>query len=318
MPITGPSSWLSTIDEFSAHWVQVNAALTAPLVLTTAYAVATLGTARTTLSTSMTTLSTGINDRQIAEATVVQSEATARGKIGDFNRAVRAFLGTTAYAPALGEVPAKGAAQGKYEKAMDDTSSLWVKINSVTLPTFTPPLVLRGGYTQGSFGTLVSSLKVAYTTATAAGRNEKVQLELRNAAFDVIRPRLVEYRKAVIASFAPGSPLVLSLPKLYPPSGTTPDAVSAAGLWDAVVGKAKLQWSASEEPELAHYSIRFCAGTTYRAENEQVAGLAEPGTLMFETEAGLVSAGLKAAFKVYVVLASGNERGSNVVKIARP
>ena len=198
MPITGPSSWLSTIDEFSAHWVQVNAALTAPLVLTTAYAVATLGTARTTLSTSMTTLSTGINDRQIAEATVVQSEATARGKIGDFNRAVRAFLGTTAYAPALGDVPAKGAAQGKYEKAMDDTSSLWVKINSVTLPTFTPPLVLRGGYTQGSFGTLVSSLKVAYTTATAAGRNEKVQLELRNAAFDVIRPRLVEYRKAVI------------------------------------------------------------------------------------------------------------------------
>ena len=164
----------------------------------------------------------------------------------------------------------------------------------------------------------MSSLKASYTTATSAGRTEKVQLEQRNAAFDVIKPRLVEYRKGVLASFAPGSALVLSLPKLYAPSGATPDPVNATGQWDAPTLKAKLQWSASDDPALAHYSIRFCAGTTYRAENEQVAGMAQPGTLHFETDAGLVAAGLKAVFKVYVVLDSGNERGSNGVKIERP
>ena len=91
-----------------------------------------------------------------------------------------------------------------------------------------------------------------------------------------------------------------------------------ASLWDVPSHEAKLQWSASEESELAHYSIRFCPGTTYRAENEQVVGLVQPGTLHFETESGLVSAGLKAVFKVFVVLTTGNERGSNAVKIERP
>ena len=51
---------------------------------------------------------------------------------------------------------------------------------------------------------------------------------------------------------------------------------------------------------------------------EQVAGMVQPGTLHFETESGLVSAGLKAVFKVFVVLTTGNERGSNAVKIERP
>ena len=318
MPITGPATWLPTIDEFSGHWSQVNTALGSVLVLSGGYAIASLTTARAALATAMATFASGNNDRQVAASTVAQLEVTANAKINDFNRAVRAFLATTAYAAALGDVPPKGAAQGKFEKAMDDTSSLWVKINSVTLPTFTPPLILRGSYIQSMFASLVTSLKTAYTTATSTGRTEKVQLELRNAAFDVIRPRLVEYRKAVVASFAPGSPLVMSLPQLYPPGGATPPRVNAVGEWDAPTAQAKLEWSDSGEPTLAHYSIRYCAGTSYRSENEVVAGLVQPGTLHFETDAGLVSPGSKAAFKVFVVLTTGNERGSNAVKIERP
>ena len=309
---------MPTIDEFSAHWAQVNAALGSALVLTGSYTVASLTTARAAIATSMATFATGSNDRQVAEATVVQFETTVNGKVGDFNRAVRAFLATTAYAGALGDVPPKGAAQGRYEKAMDDTSSLWVKINSVTLPSFTPPLILRGSYIQATFAALVTALKAAYTAATSAGRTEKVQIEQRNAAFLAVRPRLVEYRKAVLASFAPGSALVLSLPKLSPPEGATPSKVNAVGEWDVPAGLAKLEWSASDEPALAHYSIRYCAGNSYRSEHEQVAGLALPGVLQFETGAGLVAPGLTAVFKVFVVLNTGNERGSNGVRIERP
>ena len=35
----------------------------------------------------------------------------------------------------------------------------------------------------------------------------------------------------------------------------------------------------------AHCSIRFCPCTTYRSDNEQVVGMAQPSTLHFETEA---------------------------------
>ena len=318
MPITGPSSWLSTIDEFTSHWVQCNAALPTPLILTGAYSLASMTTARGTLATAETTYATSNNDRQVLSSNVALLEAGMIGKVGDFNRAVRAFLSATAYAAAMGKIPGKTSAQGKFEKAMDDANSLWVKINSVTLLNFTPPLVLRGGFIQSQFASLVTNLKAAYTPMTNAERIEKVLIEQRNAAFVVIRPRLVEYRKAVMASFAPGSPMVLSLPRYSPRSGRTPLPVSATGQWNIPAVKARLQWSASDNPDLAHYSIRWCTGTRYKAANEQVAGLAEPGTLNFETDAGLVSPGVKAVFKVYVVLASGNERGSNGVKIERP
>jgi hypothetical protein len=318
MPINGPSSWLPVIDEFASHWVQVNAGLAAPLVLGGGYNFASLNTARTALATAMAAYDASGNDRQVAVGNVAQLEAVVRQKIGDFNRAVRAFLANTAYLPALGQVPAMTDAQGKYEKAMDDAMSLWAKINSVTLPAFTPPLILRGGYTQANFVSQVASLKAAYTTATAAGRTGKVLLEQRNAAFDVVEPRLLEYRRAVLASFAPGSPLVLSLPRLSPPRGSTPDGVNATGQWNAAAGAAELQWSAADDAQLLYYSVRMCPGTTYRASEEQVVGTVQPGTLSFSTSSGLVAPGLKAAFKVYVVRSTGNEKGSNAVKVARP
>lgn len=42
------------------------------------------------------------------------------------------------------------------------------------------------------------------------------------------------------------------------------------------------------------------------------------GTLTHATDAGLTIPGSSAVFKVYVVLATGNEKGSNAVTVARP
>ena len=44
----------------------------------------------------------------------------------------------------------------------------------------------------------------------------------------------------------------------------------------------------------------------------------DPGTLTITTDEGLLTPGATMRFKLYVVLNTGNERGSNVVEITRP
>ena len=58
MPFSGPSSYLSTIDEFIGHWTDVDAALPplAPLVLTSVYDLADLQADRDALAIRITEL----------------------------------------------------------------------------------------------------------------------------------------------------------------------------------------------------------------------------------------------------------------------
>jgi len=82
---------------------------------------------------------------------------------------------------------------------------------------------------------------------------------------------------------------------------------------------AKLTWSASSDPNLQEYEIRFCAGASYSTETETVVGNvlpAAPRELL--TAAGLAAPGNTASFKVYVVLTTGNEKGSNTLTLTRP
>lgn len=82
--------------------------------------------------------------------------------------------------------------------------------------------------------------------------------------------------------------------------------------------KAHLVWSASANPALDFYSIRYHTGPKYKAAEEQVVGSATVGTLEFLTDFGLPAQGSVAWFKVYVVTTTGNEKGSNAVKVIRP
>ena len=54
----------------------------------------------------------------------------------------------------------------------------------------------------------------------------------------------------------PGDPLTLSLPSVTPPPGSTPQPVNLSGVWNAGTSKAVLTWSASTNPNMAHYSVQ--------------------------------------------------------------
>ena len=82
--------------------------------------------------------------------------------------------------------------------------------------------------------------------------------------------------------------------------------------------QAELAWSASADPDLAEYEVRWSPGPSYDAGTATVAGNLPPGTLSLDTTAGLATSGNTASYKVFVKLTTGNEAGSNTVTVARP
>ena len=85
-----------------------------------------------------------------------------------------------------------------------------------------------------------------------------------------------------------------------------------------VADMAKLVWSVSADPDLDYYSIRYHPGPRYKASEEQTIAAVPAGTEEYLTIEGLAAEGSVAWFKVYVVLTTGNEKGSLAVKIIRP
>jgi len=322
MPINGPSSYIPTTNEFLAHWDAANLALGAggPLLLPGGITRANLLTQRDALQTKQSEIEGQINNREIARADLQTKKEDLHLRGGQFNDKVRALLGTTAYAKALPVLPTPTDGQGNFVPPLDDISTLWTKLNAaVGLPGFTPPLLLLGGFAVADFNTALAALKAQFSTASTEEVLVTLKLAERNAIQDVIYPLLKAYRQVLPTYFAANSPLVASLPKLTPEPGSTPDAVLANGVWNAPTSQGKLTWDASTAADLAEYEVRWSPGTTYDSAIEIVLGTIAPAAPReFFTTQGLATAGAQSVFKVYVKTTTGNERGSNTVKITRP
>jgi hypothetical protein len=129
----------------------------------------------------------------------------------------------------------------------------------------------------------------------------------------------MSYTKALPGRVDAGDVLLLTMPRLWPLPGHTPKAVAAAGEWLADLEKARLTWEASEEAELSHYEVRACAGPDYSKEDEEpVATVAADAERLLETAEGFSEPGALRSFRIYVVLKTGNEKGSKTVTVARP
>ena len=322
MPINGPSSFIPTTNEFLAHWDAANTALGAggPLLLPGGITRANLLTQRDTLQTKQAEIEGQINNREIARAELVAKKDDLHLRGGQFNDKVRAVLGATPYAKALPELPQPQDGQGNFVPPLDDISTLWTKINAAAgIPGFTPPLLLLGGYALADFNTALAALKTQFSTASAEDVLVTLKLAERNAIQDVIYPMLKSYRQVLPTYFAANSPLVASLPKLTPDPGSTPDPVLANGIWNAPTTQGKITWDASTDPNLAEYEVRWSPGTTYDSAIEIVLVTVAPAEAReYFTTQGLGTAGAVSVFKVYVKTTTGNERGSNTVKITRP
>jgi hypothetical protein len=322
MPINGPSSYVPTTNEFLAHWDAANLALGGggPLLLPGGVTRANLLTQRDGLQTKQAEVEGQINGREIARADLDTKKEDLHLRGGQFNDKVRALLGTTAYARALPVLPQAQEGQGNFIPPLDDISTLWGKLNTaVGIPGFTPPMLLLGGYALADFNTALAGLKAQFSLASTEDVLVTLKLAERNAIQDVIYPLLKSYRQVLPTYFAANSPLVASLPRLTPEPGSTPDPVLANGVWNAPTTQGKLTWDASTDANLAEYEVRWSPGSTYDSGIEIVLGAIAPAAPReFFTAQGLGSAGAVSVFKVYVKTTTGNERGSNTVKITRP
>lgn len=328
MPITGPASYLPTTSEFLDHWQDVNTALGAagPLVipgrtigLTTDVNRAALETLYNSLVAQHVTVQSALVAVDLARGDLEDYKATLLAQLNMFNEKVRALLGNTKWERALTEVPSISAGQGAFTDPLNGALALWQRINSEEALGPGETLVLRDGTDIGTYQDILLQLDGIFRALSRAERTLKLEREERNDIQDRIYPILKQYRVAVPGYFAADSAIMESLPRLTPEAGHTPAAVNASIVWDAATSKARIEWEASTDADLANYQVRYSPGTVYHEEDEDVLETFAPGDpRIYETNHALTIPGATALFRVYVILTTGNEKGGSTLEIMRP
>ncbi len=91
-----------------------------------------------------------------------------------------------------------------------------------------------------------------------------------------------------------------------------------SGDWDEGLLLAVLNWTESAATTLSHDELRMSAGPAYDSGSSSSVDTFPQGTTDTQTAAGLTLSGDIASFKVFVVLTTGNQAGSNTLTITRP
>jgi len=323
MPLSDFGSYVSVMDEVALHWENVDAELggtpETALKLEGGFDRADLIAAKDVLDAFLIGFEDMENAREIGAGERDNLKGTLRQKLGQFRGMLRAVLPKSKYAAAAPLLPNFGADESKFLAPFDDAASLWLRINAdTTMAGFTPPLVIAG-ITQALFAADITATRASYHAIRVAENNLNVARKERQTLLDAARERMVQYRSAVEGLFGPDHPLTQSLPALSSSPGSTPDAVTADGHWEPMPGHAVITWNASTNPNLDHYEVRMSPGKTYSMGDAVVIANVPSGQgTVIQTLEGLASPGSVATFKVYVILTTANESGSNAVTITRP
>jgi len=319
MPITSIGSYPPTMQDFVTSWASVNATLGAtPLTLRGGYTVAQFTTDRTNIINAINAAITTTNTEQFNAATLNILKAPILARAIQFRKWVQSYLPNTPYAQILPDAPKPSSAESKFLDPLTDILNLWTTINAdATLTGIPLPIALTGGYLVATFITDLVALRTAYTTARTTAEQAALSRKQRDALLKPAVQRMVQYRGAIEARFA-GTAFQASLPALSPPPGSTPDPVFVTGGWDTIKKLVHLEWEASDNKNLLQYEVRGCTGTTYKVANEFTIATVPPDKLFWEGTGGVPVAGAQCVYRVYVVLTTGNEKGSNNVAISRP
>lgn len=319
MPINGPASYISTTEEFLAHWESVNSWLGVghEIVLYLGITRADLQARLNELIGSRDVVLSALKQEELARATVEDLRRRLLERINQFCQKIRALFSDTKWERALPKVPGILQGEAKFIDALEDAANIWLRRNAEPAPRV--PITLFDGYTQSQFQDDINALRAAYTAVNVARSNANLAREARNDVQDAIYPILKNYRQAVPTFFEKTHAMVETLPRLTPLPGSTPEAVTATAEWYAGRKMARITWEASSDPDLEKYQIRFSPGAHYSTDGEAVIGNVAPGEpLEFFTNEGLASPGDTASFKVYVITKTGNEKGSKAVQVTWP
>ena len=319
MPISAIGSYAPTMQEFINHWTNVNATLGAtPLTLRGGYTLANFTADRTAIINAINAVIAADNTAQTTAANLIIARNALLDRAIQFRKWVQGYLPGSAYAAALPVAPPIKAAESKFTDPLQDILNLWTTINAdATLTGIPLPIALTGGYLLAAYTTDLTNLRAAFVSAKNADEQASFVRKQRDLLLKPAEQRIKQYREIIEARFF-ATQLEASLPALSPPPGATPDPVEATGAWNPVNNRVRLQWTASANPSLLHYEIRGCTGTTYKVANEFTIATVASNLLLWEGTGGVPVSGAKCVYRVYVVLSTGNERGSNNIPLTRP
>ena len=268
MPLTDIDSYVTTASDFITHWSDVNADRVAnalpELTVPGGYDLAGLTADRDTLQTAIA----GIDGHDNAVPIAAANRDTAKEAIADRLRQFRAasdlYLKGTSYAGVVPTMPSLSISESKFLRPFDDVADVWARVNAdATIPNFTAPLLLRSGYDLAAFVAELAALRGTYKVVRDVDTDRDIARRERDALLDPLKERMVQYRLALELEYEAGHPFRDTVPELTPSPGSTPDAVTAQGVWDEGTQEAVITWTPSTNPNLASYLIRFTLGGTY-------------------------------------------------------
>lgn len=238
MPITDLASHATTGQEIKAHWTNVDAdrlahSLTV-LKLPPDYDLADFSAALTGVEAILTELEDLENVNEMAMGTRDAGRTAMRERVVQLRETVRLRMKESIYARSLPDTPHENASEEKLLNVLDDAVSVWTHVNAATgVPGFTPPLLLRNGYSLATFQTDVAGLRVAFVAVTNAEVDRRLGRNRRDERLAAFRDRMVTYREAVGVEYGADHVLTLSLPDVYPPEssgGGDPGVPAAPGV----------------------------------------------------------------------------------------
>ena len=326
MAITGPASYVSTINEFLSHWNSCNGQLPpgTPLLVRlpetdTTVSRAQFLTRRDALVAQQGVVQSCRTDQQITRGAINLQKTRLLGIFTEFVLWLDGNYRNTEFYEARPYAPSSGDGQDNFLRPMGAMMTLWAKLNAGPAPAgLTLPLVLSGNMSQGGFASLASALQFAYANEQDKEQTVIIARAKRNIIQDGAYEIMLAYRETVPPKVSQFPELVETLPRLSPLPGHTPEAVNSSAIYVAP-NSSKVVYDASPDAMLHTYQLRGNVGEDYSDEDAVVIATNVPGAPReFITPFGLNQPGAKVALKVYVTLTTGNEAGSGAMFVERP
>lgn len=328
MAITGPSSYVPTINEFLSHWQACNTALppATPFLVrrpqtNTTVARAQFLAIRDALVAQQGVVQGCLTEQQIARGAINLQKTTLLARFNLFLARLDAYFRNTDFYAARPYAPSVSDGQENFTRPLVAAIKLWEKINLGPAPTGVtlPLLLVPGNVAVGDFASAVSALQFAYAAEQDKEQNVTIARAKRNRiqadAYEVMKAYRENLPGSLVANFPE---LVETLPRLSPLPGHTPAPVNASAVFVAP-NSAKVVYDESTDGMLARYELRGNVGDEFSDEDAVVIAAHGPGEPReFIVPFGLNQPGAEVALKVYVILSTGNEAGGAVLLVERP
>ncbi len=323
MAVLSHPDFLPLADEVLAHWALADAAAgPGGVVLAGGLDRPGFSALRGALAVKRTEMEHHRNTMELGAARLAELRGVVLERVVQFNDTVRAWWGRTPLGAVLPRAPEVSAGLERYLRPVRDALRLWARLNAGPAPSgVVLPLRLGAAldFPRAGLEGLVAQMLAARDEAEAGEFDLGVARAERDALEAELWAGMVGYARAVVGRLGAGSTHGQTLPRLTPLRGHTPDRLTVTAVWDAARGEARLEWEATEEATAVRYEVRWFAGPRYVGQKARRA-LAVPVsefTGKVWTLAGLPAPGAVVWYKVYVVLETGNERGSKPVRVAR-